>query len=145
MILKEIHGDLFTAPNGFYFAHCISGDYRLGAGIAVEFVKRFDMRNKLHKAYPIGSGKLFDNVGKALLINQTFNLITKERHFHKPTYESLRTTLEDMKQQCDELGITKIAMPRIGCGLDRLQWEKVRQLICDIFNDTNMQILVYYL
>ena len=37
MILREEQGDLFLVPHGYYFAHCISGDFTLGAGIAVEF------------------------------------------------------------------------------------------------------------
>ena len=47
-----------------------------------------------------------------------------------------------MKKQCLELGITKIAMPLIGCGLDKLKWEKVRKIIIDTFNDTDIEILV---
>jgi len=28
-------------------------------------------------------------------------------------------------------------MPRIGCGLDRLDWGKVRDVIFDVFHDVN--------
>lgn len=38
MNIKEEQRDLFTAPQGYYLAHCISGDYALGAGIAKQFV-----------------------------------------------------------------------------------------------------------
>ena len=38
----------------------------------------------------------------------------------------------------------KIAMPRIGCGLDRLEWGNVRRMIKCLFADTDVEILVCY-
>ena len=119
MIIKEEKRDLFAVPQGYYLAHCISGDYALGAGIATQFVEVYNMRYKLHSQYPIPNGEKFANVGKALLVDNVFNLVTKARCFHKPTYDSLYETLVDMKDQCEEWDITKIAIPYIGCGLDR--------------------------
>ena len=36
----------------------------------------------------------------------------------------------------------KIAMPKIGCGLDKLQWSDVERIIHKIFDETNLEILV---
>ena len=36
----------------------------------------------------------------------------------------------------------KIAMPQIGCGLDRLKWKDVSDVIKDVFADTDIEILV---
>lgn len=36
-VLKEISGDLFSAPSDYALAHCVSADLRMGAGIAVKF------------------------------------------------------------------------------------------------------------
>ena len=33
-------------------------------------------------------------------------------------------------------------MPIIGCGLDKLQWDKVSKIIKEIFEDTDIEILV---
>lgn len=142
MIIKEEKRDLFAVPQGYYLAHCISGDYALGAGIATQFVEVYNMRYKLHSQYPIPDGEKYANVGKALLVDNVFNLVTKARCFHKPTYDSLYETLVDMKDQCEEWDITKIAIPYIGCGLDRLEWDKVRDIIEDVFEDTDVEILV---
>lgn len=38
--------------------------------------------------------------------------------------------------------VIKIAMPIIGCGLDKLSWNKVSDIIKDVFMNTNMEILV---
>lgn len=134
--------DLFTVSQGYYLAHCISGDYALGAGIAKQFVENYNMRFKLHKNYPIPDGEKFANVGQALLIDNVFNLVTKARVFHKPTYETLYNTLCDMRVQCEDLDITKLAIPLLGCGLDRLDWEQVLDIIEDVFDGMDIEILV---
>ena len=36
-------------------------------------------------------------------------------------------------------------MPRIGCGLDKLNWKNVKNMIKEIFKDTDIAIEVYYL
>ena len=36
-IVKEIDGDLFTAPTECSLAHCVATDMRMGSGIAVSF------------------------------------------------------------------------------------------------------------
>lgn len=142
MKITEVVGDLFNVPQGYYLAHCISGDYALGAGIAKTFDEVYDMRFKLHKFYPIPDGEKFANVGEALLVDNVFNLVTKARCFHKPTYETLYSTLCDMHDKCIDLSVKKVAMPLIGCGLDRLQWDQVYELIEDVFVDTDIDILI---
>ena len=47
-----------------------------------------------------------------------------------------------MKNYCIYNNINKIAMPLIGCGLDRLKWNRVSQMIKDIFNDTDIEIVI---
>lgn len=142
MIFNEVQKDLFTVPQGYYLAHCISGDYALGAGIAKAFDQVYNMRFKLHRDYAIPNGEKYANVGRALLVDNVFNLVTKQRCFHKPTYDTLYETLVDMKEQCENFDIEKIAMPLIGCGLDRLDWEQVKDVIEDVFGETDIEILV---
>lgn len=144
MTYKEEIRDLFTVPEDYYLAHCISADYALGAGIAVEFNKRFDMRRKLREEAPDywEYMKLYNLQGECILIERVLNLVTKEKYFHKPTYKSMKQALNMMKRVCEANNITKVAMPIIGCGLDRLQWDKVFNIIIDVFKDTNIEILV---
>lgn len=142
MIFNEVQQDLFTVPQGYYLAHCISGDYALGAGIAVKFDEVYNMKFKLHRDYAIPDGQKYANVGRALLVDNVFNLVTKARCFHKPTYDDLYDTLVDMREQMEDFGITKLAMPLIGCGLDKLEWNRVKDVIEDVFEDTDVEILV---
>jgi len=139
MILREEQRDLFSVPHGYYFAHCISGDFALGAGIAVKFNELYNMRKKLKNTVDY----IPDNC--AILIDNVFNLVTKRKCYHKPTYASLKESLEDMIETIETLEIEKIAMPMIGCGLDKLDWDIVKEIIEDVFEDIDIEILVCYL
>lgn len=144
MVYREEIRDLFSVPEDYYLAHCISADFGMGKGIVVEFNRRFDMKWKLQMKYPdyINEWHHRNWSFNCILEGKVFNLITKERYFHKPTYDSLYGALNLMKFICVQNGITKIAMPVIGCGLDRLSWSKVSDIIKEIFQDTDMEILV---
>ena len=71
--------------------------------------------------------------------------VTKPKYFHKPTYGTLQDSLTAMKQHCEEHGVKKLAMPRIGCGLDKLEWTKVREMVKETFEKTNVEVTVYAL
>lgn len=140
MIIREENRDLFSVPQGYYLAHCISRDFALGAGIAKQFVDIYNMREKLYTLY--GSHSI--DVGEACLVDNVFNLITKEKAYQRPTYENLEEALYDMKYQMNKLLITKLAIPQIGCGLDRLSWDIAKSTIERVFEDIEVEILVCY-
>lgn len=144
LIYKEEVRDLFTVPEEYYLAHCISADFGMGKGIVIEFNKRFDMKRKLQVLF---NGYLDEFIeygyeSDCLMVPPVFNLITKERYWKKPTYETMQGALEMMRKLAVENNINKIAMPLIGCGLDRLQWEKVSEIIKYVFKNTDIEILV---
>ena len=136
--------DLFSVPEDYYLAHCISADFGMGKGIVVEFNKRFDMKSKLQRKYPDYLNQYTHHRigGDCILEGQVLNLITKKRYFHKPTIITMKIALQKMKKICAENNITKIAMPTIGAGLDRLAWSAVLDQIHMIFDDIDIEILV---
>ncbi|XP_001370260.1 ADP-ribose glycohydrolase OARD1 isoform X1 [Monodelphis domestica] len=136
-----VKGDLFACPQTDSLAHCISEDCRMGAGIAVLFKKKFggvqELLNQQKKSGEVAVLKRDERY--------IYYLITKKRASHKPTYENLQKSLEAMKTHCLKNGVTDLSMPRIGCGLDRLQWEKVSAMIEEVFEGTDIRITVYTL
>ena len=146
MIFKEEQGDLFDKEilPEYVLCHCISSDFALGAGIAKIFAK-MGVKKKLTETYPRhwqGRGYcLFTEVDGTVVAN----LVTKERYFHKPTLESLKQSLEDLREQAISRDLKKLAMPKIGCGLDKLQWEDVGAAIKEIFGDTDIEVLIKYI
>jgi O-acetyl-ADP-ribose deacetylase (regulator of RNase III) len=137
VIFKEEKRNLFEVPEEYKLAHCISSDCAMGAGIAVEFQKRFRI-----KSYLLSLPDEQIKHPTSVYVNRCFNLITKKYYYNKPTLESLTQSVIIMKNQAELLDIKKIAMPRIGCGLDRLKWVEVKEMIKEVFKDTDIEILV---
>ncbi|MEK4060898.1 MULTISPECIES: hypothetical protein [Paenibacillus] len=75
MEFQEIKKDLFSMPEEYCLAHCISADAKMGLELLYSFGK-------------------------------------------------------------------DSSLPEIGCGLDKLQWEKVKEIIMKEFKDTPIQITV---
>lgn len=138
MNYQEITKDLFTIGEEYALAHCISQDCALGAGIAKEFRRRYpNMPKKIYAAEP--------NIGDAVIYegNYTvFNLITKEKYWHKPTRETFDKSIESLKEELVSRKIKKLSIPQIGAGLDRLDWNENRAVIQRIFEDTDIEIVV---
>lgn len=141
MTIREENRDLFTVPQGYYLAHCITADCSLGAGVAKKIDEVYNMREKLIKTYDLGFG-LSDYIGNVLTIDNVYNLVLKKYPQKKAKYKKLRACLEDMKDEMDTNLVTKVAMPKIGCGHEGLEWDRVREIIEEVFEDTDVEILV---
>lgn len=139
--LCEVQGDLFSCHDSESLAHCISADARMGKGIAVLFKKKFGGVDEILTQAQKQGGVAVLERGKRYV----YYLVTKEKYFHKPTYNSLQSSLTAMRDHCVSHGVTSISMPRIGCGLDGLQWPKVRNTIIQVFQDTDIKLTVYTL
>ena len=137
-------GDLFDMDKEYTLAHCISSDFVMGGGIAKLFTNK-GVKQTLMENEEVGK---WEGHGYCLpcLMNDNgveksvINLVTKEKVYHKPTYDTLRDALEDMKDVLAGKDNVRLAMPAIGCGLDGLQWDKVQNIIKDVFKDTNYEI-----
>lgn len=137
--------DLFKVDESFSLVHCISFDCVMGAGIAVTFVKMFPKLKPSLILYLNACGLNYSPMVIGYRVNQQraiYNLITKHNYFDKPTYTSFQTALDDLKKTIVMNNTKKIAMPKIGCGKDKLKWEKVEQMIKDTFGDLDIEILV---
>ncbi|XP_037087230.1 ADP-ribose glycohydrolase OARD1-like [Pollicipes pollicipes] len=137
----EVTGDLFTCPSTHSLAHCISADCRLGKGIAAIFKRKFGgisellaQRKKPGEVAVLRRGSRY-----------VYNLITKHKYYEKPTYETLRRALSAVKEHCVTHEVRHLAMPRIGCGLDGLTWDRVLPIIKDVFQDCCVQVEIFSL
>ena len=72
-----------------------------------------------------------------------FYLVTKYKYYHKPTYSSIENSLKNMKDLCDRNKVTELALPKIGCGLDLLDWKLVSRIIDEVFENSNIKLTVY--
>lgn len=139
--LEEKKGDLFTCPSTCSLAHCISEDVRMGKGIAVLFKKKFGGVEEIKKqGVKPGGVAVLERGGRYI-----YYLVTKVKYSNKPTYDSLRSSLEAMRDHCLKHQVKQLAMPRIGCGLDLLKWNEVHLILVETFHETDICITVYTL
>jgi len=138
LYFAEEHGDLFSSTCSK--AHCVSADQRQGAGIAKSFRMRYGRIAEL-KAQNKGVGEV------AYFLNSpgeyVFTLITKERYFDKPTYENLNKCLIELARICKQLGVKTLCIPRLGCGLDGLDWNAVKRVIFMAADWGGLEMTVY--
>jgi len=124
--LEEVNGDLFSlADHGTSLVHCVSECLSMSKGIAVEFKKRFGNVAELKNQHVSIGGVATLHVDERYV----YYLVTKAMYYGKPTYTSLEQSLLAMREHVDAHKVTRLAMPRIGCGLDRLNWLVVRPMI----------------
>ena len=134
-MITEHTGDLFTdAPADASLVHCVSADLRMGRGIAVEFRKRFGQVDALRDQDPKPGTVLVLRDGARFV----FYLVTKDRAWDKPTAHTLSTALDALRAACEGLGVHTLAMPRLGCGLDKMQWSRVRKMLEDTFQPASI-------
>lgn len=151
----EEHRDLFevnteNTAEPYCLAHCISSEFGMFGGIVVEFNKRWDMKNVLLKKY--GDQQINFRIHGAAVFPEevihngvktvVYNLVTKLTVAHRPTYKSLEKSLILMKEHMVVSGFTKLAIPKIGCGIDGLDWSIVKDMIIQVFEGTDIEILV---
>ena len=76
MIYKEEQRDIFTlSPDDYTFVHCISADFALGRGIALEFQKHYNTRTMIQsRAKPFSIP-----VGNCVYTEPVLSMITKGR------------------------------------------------------------------
>lgn len=140
--IEEVVGDLFAnSTQNDSLAHCVSSDLKMGKGIAVLFKNKFKRVEELSKQNrKIGENAILEQNGRFI-----FYMITKKLYWNKPTLENLSSCLQRMKQTCLEKGIKTVCMPRIGCGLDGLDWKNVKQRIVETFEETDLLIRIFRL
>lgn len=130
--------DIFSVPNSYALAHCIPANLDVSRGIATCFKEKFGGSQQLLKQNKgPGEAAVLENLGRIL-----YYLIIKERSDQVPSYTDLFKSLCEIRKHMEKNNIKRLAMPRIGCGIDNLQWEIVSKMIKYVFSDHELEIIV---
>nr|XP_023023816.1 O-acetyl-ADP-ribose deacetylase 1-like [Leptinotarsa decemlineata] len=99
-------GSLFSAPEEWALAHCLSKNFAMGAGIARQFKEIY--------------GSLDILTQQGLPERNLYHVVTKDQFWAKPSYRTLWNALRQLKDSCEKNKDHRLAMPKIECGLDKL-------------------------
>lgn len=137
MVIKYEVRDLLSVPQGYYLVHNISADYSFKGKVASQIKEAFGFDTDLlkEKSHPVLVGDMY-------LFANVFNLITKENRHCSVDLGDLESALFEVADTCEEYGIKKLAMPKLGTGGDRLDWDDVLPIIKEAFKDLDIEILI---
>ncbi|KAK4873400.1 hypothetical protein RN001_015429 [Aquatica leii] len=75
-------------------------------------------------------------------IRFVFYLVTKKYSRTKMLYKNLWQTLWNLRREMEFHHVKKLAVPKLACGLDQLNWRTVRNMLEVVFRGTGVQVLV---
>lgn len=143
-MIKYVKGDIFQSRCSALVnpVNCVGV---MGAGLALQFKNRFPKnyiyyrRQCLLKRLSPGDCLLFKEEDTYIL-----NVATKD-HWKDPSLvEYVEDGLVNLKFTIQTLGVDRVAVPALGCGLGGLDWiREVKPLVEKHLADTPKQILVY--
>ena len=132
MKMAEVPMNLLTVPQGWYVAYATSADLRFSYGLPKLINEYYHVEYKMENA----------SVGDAVLSGNLISLFVKQKETDKPDESDLYICLQNLNDLCIKENITKLAIPKICCGNNGLIWKDVKKAIRNVFNGSNIFILV---
>lgn len=110
----------------------------MGKGIALQFKQAFPENFQQYKkacdAKELQPGRMFTvPTGKLFTPKYIINFPTKSHWKSQSKIEDIHTGLKALVLEVQQLGITSIAIPALGCGNGGLDWVEVKHLIESAF------------
>lgn len=143
MQLIEVQGNLFKVDKDFILVDDISSDFKMKDGISKQFADH-GLKDYVRGKYQ----PFWDGIGYCVVTGiddhkACISLVDRDRSSNDPTYKTLREALVDARLIINHCKNTKLAMPKIGCESHYLEWNKVREIIEEVFKNMDVLILVY--
>ncbi len=132
MSLTEVTGDLFAVTGLDALAHGVNCRGVMGAGIAVEFKRRWPAMFANYRATcDAGLLRLGDILPWHVLGERhwIYNLATQVRPGPCAMLSAIDDAVCAMTTHAAAVGVKRIGMPRVGCGLGALRWDDVRPIV----------------
>jgi hypothetical protein len=154
-LLTHVQGDLLASSNDKVFMHAVAADLKMSRGFAAKVKRKFPVPSTdLPPARLLQPGHVVTQHDTET--NTTImHVITKFRSQHKiwqNPNQFLSNYLQGLRgalETCKNSRITHLAMPRMGCNLDQLDWRyvefKIHQICEELKFDFVLNITVYTL
>lgn len=132
MKMAEVPMNIVTVPQGWYLACAISADLNFSVGLPKLFNDIYRLEYRIDNA----------KIGDVIIIDNSISLVVKESTFDKADISDLCCVLQSLRSKCEEIGITRLAIPKLCCGNNGLEWKDVKTVIRSIFKGSNVFIMV---
>lgn len=144
--MGQIHyttGDIF-ASNAQVIVNPVNCRGVMGAGLALAFKQRYPEMFEVY-VQECRSGQL--RIGQPTLyrVSQPWilNFPTKDHWRNPAKLEYIEQGLQFFAANYRQMGITSIAFPKLGAGLGKLSWERVRALMVSYLEPLECEVIIY--
>jgi O-acetyl-ADP-ribose deacetylase (regulator of RNase III) len=139
-----IKGDLFATEGLVAYAHGVNCAGAMGAGIAIEFKKRWP---RMYEEYALRCADRRFQLGDVFPWSEdgvtVYNLGTQEHWRKKSQLPALAKALRSMTTLATNAGIERVGLPRIGAGLGGLDWMRVKRVLTEVGAETKVSLEVF--
>jgi O-acetyl-ADP-ribose deacetylase (regulator of RNase III) len=146
MPARFTEGDMFAVEGIRAWAHGCNCAGSMGAGVAVEFKRRFP---RMFDEYRVRCADGRFGLGDVFVWSEgdmtVYNLGTQEHWRKKAQPAALMKAVGRMVSLAEKGGVDRIAMPRIGAGLGGLDWPRVRSMLELAGETTTVELVVFEL
>ena len=143
-MIKSIKNGNLLNSNAIALVNTVNCLGASGKGIALEFKKKYPKETKIYseacKNGKVKIGKMF--VTKVINENNKWiiSFPTKKEWWNNSQLEWIDEGLDDLRQLLIDSELESIAIPPLGCGLGKLDWNIVKPLIIDKLSDLDTTI-----
>lgn len=148
MVIFISEGNIFRLNEVENYAHGCNCAGAMGKGIALTFKQKFP---EMYEEYKLLCKDGDFNLGDVFVYEYSegfiFNLGTQLTWKTPVDYEGLSQAIKKMLEIATSKGITSIALPKIGAGLGRGDWQVIKTIILQIseeFDWINLYIVENY-
>lgn len=138
---EERQVDMLSLPVYYHIAFAIPADLSFGSATARQIDAFYGLRDKLEKAVEKYEDECEDletgwlKAGDTICIENIFVMLTTNKKYQRPTLDTIRSCVRVIAEECYENKIRYLAMPRVGCGHGHLNWDVVKEVILDEFDN----------
>jgi len=110
----------------------------MGKGIALQSAQRYkQLPSELAKRL-----KLYGNVVNIFPEYKIITFPTKNNWRDNSTYELIEKSCNNLLMLCKYIDIKKIVMPKVGCSNGGLEWKKVKKILYEKLDKTDIDVII---
>lgn len=128
---REVKKDLLDYPVYYKIAHCIPADLTFYGDTA----NRINTLFNLSHIFKVNGYEDICEAGEVIFEGNVFTLLPNRAKFTPVEDKDLEYCLNDLAFLCVRERIKYLAMPRICCGRNKKDWDTVKTMILDAFNN----------
>ena len=130
--ITETRSNIVSVPQGWTLAAAFSTDMKW-IGLPGYLDQLFNITERDDKEHYVGEVTKIDNL---------YMLFVKESSYNVPIESAVTECLQTLAKKVKKKNIRNLAMPKICCGKNGLNWNDVKEMIIEAFDNIDVNIMI---